>query len=139
MARKQSHATWTIPPPAPVITPKIARQWLRRAYPALSGLAGRAHFPNELLYARNRDRVRLGLIWLAHDVYRITNACAEAIDTGRPVPMEFLPEMAQNPRKTQTLRYVVRFEARRPHRGTRGILKRALRERERIAREACRG
>ena len=73
------------------------------------------------------ERVRL----IANDVRRIVEACGVALGTGRPVPMRLnLGRLTDHRGLARTLRATLAFEARNPHRGARGVLRQALRERE---------
>ena len=63
---------------------------------------------------------------------RITEACGVVLATGRPVTMRLNPsDMVSPVLVAQTLRAVIRFEQGYPHPGTRGVLRRALRDQER--------
>ncbi len=62
---------------------------------------------------------------------RITEACGVVLATGRPVTMRVYQDDLMSPLLVaQDLRAVLAFEARHPHRGARGVLRQALRERE---------
>ena len=127
--RARGFETWTLPPPAERLTPALAREWLVRVYPRLADFAG-TH--PALIRGRRAERevVAIGLRSIAMDVRRITGACGEALASRRPVAIYFRPPFG---RPGRDLPAVVRWEARHPHRGVRGILRRALRAHERLA------
>lgn len=137
MARRdRRHVTRAINPPVEWITPAIARDWLRRRYYPLSMLAAMGCFPNALYPPRHRDDLRLALASLSLDVIRIAYACHEALDTRRAVRMTWDRCELRNPMITRRLRLLMKYEQQHgPFRGTRGVLRRALCERERIARQ----
>ena len=81
-----------------------------------------------------RDHALSGLRVIAGDLRRITEACGKALATGRAVPMELDPDRFIGPRSyARDLRAVLKYERRRPQRGARGILRRALAAQERLA------
>ena len=80
---------------------------------------------------RNEEALR-GLRILASHVRRITEACGEALGTGRAVPIQLnTPEGLRHRGIARNLRAVLEYERGFPHRGTRAPLRRALREQER--------
>lgn len=132
--------TWTIPPPAEVITPEVARRWLHRSYPPLARLGNLCAYP-EIVHGLGRrelnERAASGLRLLALDVRMIAEACGKVLATGRSVPMRLDANSRVNHRGVaRQIRAVLLFEARHPHRGARGLLQRGLREWERVTAEA---
>ena len=133
------HRTWILPPPADRITPAVARRWLSRSYAPLARLTSMAVFPDVAmrgigLRMLERDHALSGLRIIAGDVRRITEACGKALATGRAVPMELDPDPFIGPRSSaRSLRAVLKYERRRPQRGARAILRRALAVQERLA------
>ncbi len=114
----------------------MAREWLYRSYPPLSSLAGLGAYPEigmRLGRRRKNETARNGLRLLALDVRRITIVCGQVLATGRPVEMRLSFDWRSlSPRYvSRLLRAVLAYEQRHPHRGTRGVLRRALREAER--------
>ena len=122
--------TTTILPPAPEITPDQAARWMHKSYPVLSDFAAMGAYPFGLC-GRKRDRelAGMGLRSIMLDVQQIASACGEAIATGHPVRVGMRSRDASDPNRALLLRAVLRYEARCPHRGVRGVLRRALRER----------
>jgi len=140
MPRGSRHLeTWTLPPPAERLTPALARDWLARVYPHLAEFAAGGAYPDWLPGRRaERDHLAIGLRGIAIDVRRITAACGRVLATGRPVELRFRPpevwHAGSNPKQAPVLRglrAMLRYEERHPHRGVRGILRRALRAHER--------
>ena len=138
--RSRRLETWTLEPPAERLTPALAREWLSRVYPRLADFAAMGAYPDVLPGRREeRGHLAIGLRGIAGDVRRITAACGRVLATGRPLELRFRPlalwYMAGPRRSTVTrnLRAVLRYEARRPHRGVRTILRRALRAHEALA------
>ncbi len=77
------------------------------------------------------ERAARGPRILAADVRRITEACGEALATGRAVPMQLnIPPVLRHRGIARNLRAVLEYERRNPQRGVRGLLRRALREQE---------
>ncbi len=94
-----------------------------RAGAAISSAAGGPRSPDREL---GRRAVRLPC------VRRITEACGEALGTGRSVPIQLnTPEPLRHSGIARNLRAVLEYERGFPHRGTRAALRRALREQER--------
>lgn len=71
------------------------------------------------------------------DLRRIVVACGKALGTGRAVPMILQYPNAikvEHRWHARQMRSVIKYEKRRPVRGTRKILQRALAEQERLVR-----
>jgi hypothetical protein len=145
--------TWLLEPPAPVLTPAVARRWLHRSYPALAELANIAPHVALLragLRREERERAESGLRVLALDLAKVVTACGRALATGRPQRIQLDPclpggdtpeaaevDAAQYAWNARRLRAVLKLEARLPHRGARGALRRSLHVAEARAREAA--
>ncbi len=134
-ARKKTNwrtpATWTIAPPAEIITPAVARKWLRHSYPGLAELGALGHCHpyavRGLGSSERNERARWGMISISHDVYKITGICGKVLWTGRSFPMDFNTGKVYGSRdKARWLREVARWEAKYPHKGTRIILQRSI-------------
>ena len=134
---RRRNDTRTLLPPAEVITPAIARRWLHRTYPPLASLSAYGAYPQlvrGLGRRKENESAACGLRLIAADVRVITETCGRVLATGRPVEMRLYSNALGNHRGVaRKLRAALRFEERHPHRGTRGIIRRALRERNRLA------
>ena len=133
--RKKSNGktfgTWIIEPPADVITPAVARRWLRYSYPGLAELGALGHCHpyavRGLGSSKRNERAAWGMVSIGHDVRRITGICGKVLWTGRSIPMDLTTGKMCGSRDTaRRLREVARWEAKYPHRGTRAILRRSI-------------
>ncbi len=139
---RRGHETTFLPPPAKVISPGAAKRFLLRTYPALASVAFAAYRPDVLIGGRRTERAPTAdqLFYLAMDLGTIVEVCAEALVSGRSVPIRFGTLGRDLPKyRRQTLRdfrKVVRMARRhRRHRGALGYLERSLRVLERFARQ----
>jgi len=105
--------TRTLPPPAPEITPAVARRWLERHYYPLASLGALGAYPSAFrgfgLRAAERERAVRGACSVGGDVVAIARACGRAITTGKSVAIRFDPEGSLiGPRNLRALVKLVR-------------------------------
>jgi len=133
-ARKKpnwKHETWIIEPPAEVITPAVARRWLRHNYSGLAQLGALGHchpyVVRGLGSSERNQRASWGMISIDTDVRTITEICGKVLWSGRSIRMDLNSGMQYGSRDlARRLREVARWEAKHPHKGTRGILQRSI-------------
>lgn len=113
---KRGHSTWVLEPPAREITPAIAKDWLYRAYPKLSSLAGMANHPDALRPPSAREEIRLGLSMLSSDLDSIVVACAEALRTGRSARMTHRSSFPPHAGTLRSFRAMRRYAERHEYR-----------------------
>lgn len=141
--RNGRYSTWVIRPPAETITRAVAIRWLHRDYKPLSRLLSIGNHPDYMLLVRGiglrkgeRPRAICGMSLVDSDVRTITEVCGRVLGTGRPERMVYDPNaLGDHASVARKLRALLKYELRHPQRGTRLILRRAIRDREQLARK----